>query len=202
MAIAVEYSNKDINKIVIENCLKMLERRKVILSHEDIIKKLGDDIYTKSIIEVVSVDNIMYNIYIVNSKLSSIIYGSQLDNYLSSDINIHKIIIVKEFTKKVVKQIITDYKNSEIFFESEMMEDIINKDIVPIHQLLDADEKNELLSKFSENELAKILNTDIISRYYDAKIGDIFRIIRPSNTAGNNIFYRRVINGSWDILFT
>ena len=41
-----------------------------------------------------------------------------------------------------------------------------------------------------------------MSRYYGAKIGDIFRIIRPSMTAGKNIFYRRVVKGSLDILFS
>ena len=34
-----------------------------------------------------------------------------------------------------------------------------------------------------------------------AKIGDVFRIIRPSITSGNSIFYRRVNVGSLDILF-
>ena len=58
---------------------------------------------------------------------------------------------------------------------------------------------NKLLTKFSESELAKILSTDIMSRYYAAKVGDIFRIIRPSYLAGKNIFYRRVIQGNYDI---
>jgi DNA-directed RNA polymerase subunit H (RpoH/RPB5) len=49
--------------------------------------------------------------------------------------------------------------------------------------------------------VVKILLTDMMVRYYGAKIGDIFRIIRPSMTSGKNVFYRRVVNGSWDILF-
>ena len=40
-----------------------------------------------------------------------------------------------------------------------------------------------------------------MSRYYLAKLGDIFRIIRPSITAGKNIFYRRVVPGKIDQLF-
>jgi DNA-directed RNA polymerase subunit H (RpoH/RPB5) len=40
-----------------------------------------------------------------------------------------------------------------------------------------------------------------MAREYNAVVGDIFRIIRPSIVAGKNVFYRRVINGSWDLLF-
>jgi DNA-directed RNA polymerase subunit H (RpoH/RPB5) len=61
--------------------------------------------------------------------------------------------------------------------------------------------RKRILSKFSENELSKIYVADKMARYYGAKIGDIFRIVRPSLSAGNNVFYRRVVQSSWDILF-
>ena len=41
----------------------------------------------------------------------------------------------------------------------------------------------------------------MMARYYNAKVGDIFRIIRPSLTSGLSIFYRRVQTGNLDILF-
>jgi DNA-directed RNA polymerase subunit H (RpoH/RPB5) len=82
-----------------------------------------------------------------------------------------------------------------------MLEDIPAKIFIPTHQLMNDEEKNELLSKFSEHELGRIFLTDVMARYYGAKIGDIFRIVRPSFTAGKNVYYRRVVNGSWDILF-
>ena len=40
----------------------------------------------------------------------------------------------------------------------------------------------------------------MMSRYYNAKVGDIFKIVRASKS-GNSIFYRRVINGSLDLIF-
>jgi DNA-directed RNA polymerase subunit H (RpoH/RPB5) len=200
MSINVEYNTKEINQIVIENILRMLHRRQMIDSWEDEYKKCGD-ISAKSIFELVLKDKTSCSIYLVNAKLSSIVQGTPLDEYLSNNIDIHKIVIAKEVAKKVVKQIITEYKNAEFFFESEMLEDIPSKTFIPIHHLLNEEEKGELLSKFNETELARIFNTDMMSRYYGAKVGDIFRIIRPSFTAGKSIFYRRVVNGSWDILF-
>ena len=41
----------------------------------------------------------------------------------------------------------------------------------------------------------------MMSRYYNAKVGDIFKIIRPSLTAGKNIFYRKVVLGNINQLF-
>ena len=201
MSINVEYNNKEINQIVMENVLKMLERRKVITSWEAEFKKLGDDVQTKSVFEIQIKDKTSYSIYLVNAKLTSIVQGTPLDDYLSNNIDIHKIVIARDVAKKVVKQIVSEYKNAEFFFETEMLEDVPAKIFIPEHQLLTQPERDELLSKFSESELARILLTDFMSRYYAAKIGDIFRIIRPSFTAGKNVFYRRVVNGSWDVLF-
>jgi DNA-directed RNA polymerase I, II, and III subunit RPABC1 len=114
---------------------------------------------------------------------------------------VHKIIVAKDVAKKVVKQIVGEYKNAEFFFESDMLEDIPAKVFIPEHQIMNEEEKAELLDKFAEHELGRIFITDIMARYYGAKIGDIFRIVRASFTAGKNVYYRRVINGSWDILF-
>ncbi len=199
MSVSVEYNNREINQNVIENILKMLECRGTISSWEDEIKKINvSDFQNKSNFEF---DKYKIGIYLVNAKLTSIVQGHPLDVYLSNNIDIHKIIIAKEVAKKVVKQIVNDYKNAEFFFESEMLEDIPSKIFIPKHEIIVGDERVEILEKFSENELARIFLTDMMSRYYGAKVGDIFKITRPSFTAGKNIFYRRVINSSWDILF-
>jgi DNA-directed RNA polymerase subunit H (RpoH/RPB5) len=201
MSINVEYSTKELNKIVIENILNMLSRRKLLKSPTDALKKLGEDFLNKNIFEVTLDDKTVMSINLVNAKLSSIVQKTPLDDYLSNNVDVHKIIVCKDVAKKVVKQIVTEYKNAEFFFESEMLEDIPSKLFMPEHQLLVEDERKELFEKYSEAELARMFVSDMMARYYNAKIGDIFRIIRPSFTAGKNVFYRRVVNGSWDILF-
>jgi len=201
MSINVEYNTTEINKLVLENTLKMLERRKMLKSWEASFGKLGNDFTSISIFQLELADKSSVSINLVNAKLSSIVQKTPLDDYLSNNIDVHKIVICKDVAKKVVKQIVSEYTNAEFFFESEMLEDLPSKAFIPEHILLGPDEKTELLSKFGESELAKIFVTDMMSRYYGAKIGDIFRIIRPSFTAGKNVFYRRVVNGSWDILF-
>jgi len=199
MSVSVEYNSREINQIVIENILRMLERREIISSWEEEFKKISaSDLQNKTSFEL---DKYKIGIYLVNAKLTSIVQGHPLDVYLSNNIDIHKIIIAKDVAKKVVKQIVNDYKNAEFFFESEMLEDIPSKIFIPEHKIITGDERDEILNKFNEMELSRIFLTDMMSRYYGAKVGDIFKITRPSFTAGKNIFYRRVVNSSWDILF-
>jgi len=201
MSVNVEYSTKEISQVVLENVLRMLVRRNNISKHEKLLEDLKEDFVSKGIVEFKDDNNKKISINLSNIKLSSIVQGSPIDEYLRNNLDVHKIIVMKEPAKKVVKQVMNDYPNAEIFFEFEMMEDIPAKIFIPEHQVLTEEEKNNLLETFKENELAKINDTDIMSRYYLAKFGDIFRIIRPSITAGKNIFYRRVVVGNLNQLF-
>ena len=201
MSVNVEYSSKEIYQVVLENVLKMLVRRNNITKHEKLLEELTTSFTDKGVIEFKDDNNKKISINLSNAKLSSIVQGSPLDDYLRNNLDVHKIVIMREPSKKVVKQVMTEYPNAEIFFEFEMMEDIPSKIFIPEHQLLTDEEKTNILDTFKETELAKINDTDIMSRYYQAKLGDIFRIIRPSITAGKNIFYRRVVIGKIDQLF-
>jgi DNA-directed RNA polymerase subunit H (RpoH/RPB5) len=201
MSYSVQLNNKEINQTVVMNLLRLLERREKINSWETEYEKIKKEIDTKTTFEILLNDNTKCGIYIVNAKLTTIVSGTPLAQYLSNNLDIHKFIVIKEVLKKVVKQIMHEYKNAEFFFESEMLEDIPSKDIIPKHEIMKADEKKELLAKYSEAELSRILSTDIMCRYYGGKVGDIFKITRPSYTAGYSIFYRKVVIGSLDLLF-
>jgi len=198
MSVNVEYSTKEIFTIVLTNTLLMLVRRKALKTNQKILEDFNNTFVEKGIIEFKDDNNNKISINLTPGKLTSIVQGSQLDEYLKNNVDVHKIIIIKDPSKKVIKQVITDYTNAEIFIEHEMMEDIPSKFFIPEHQLLTEEEKKNLLETFKESELAKINDTDIMSRYFGAKVGDIFRMIRPSITAGYNIFYRRVVSGNFN----
>ncbi len=193
------YNAKEINEIVLLNILNMLRRRKLLKNVDEEFKTLSINA-DKHIYEI-NLDKSKIYVYFVVSKLNSITNGSPLAEFLDSDIDIHKIVVAKDVAKKVVKQIVSEFKNSEFFFESELMIDVDKVAFIPKHELLSEDETKELLSKIPERNLAYILSTDRMAREYNASVGDIFRITRPSIVSGKNIFYRRVINGSWDLLF-
>jgi hypothetical protein len=52
MSINVEYSTKELNRIVLENVIKMVYRRKLIKSVESAMNSIGDDFQTKTIYEI------------------------------------------------------------------------------------------------------------------------------------------------------
>lgn len=201
MSVSVEYSTKEISAIVLTNVLKMCKRRNLIDNVNSLIENIKDDFINKGIIEFNIKDNKKISVYQFTGKVASIVQGSPLDDYLKNFVDVHKIVIMKEPTKRSAKQITSEYPNVEFFFEYEMMEDIPSKMFIPEHILLLEDEKKDFLQIFKESELAKINDTDIMSRYYAAKVGDIFKIVRPSLSAGKNIFYRKVVLGNLNQLF-
>lgn len=202
----IEYNNKECRQIVLSNILLMLHRRKLIsepLELQKTIEITSEDIYTIPI-DMAEIDNKIIQVYFVNSKITSINQGSSLDEFLSKNIDVKKIVIFKEINKKIAKQIYYEYTNAEFFREYELLEDIPQKDFIPEHQLLTVPEKEELLNKFPDNTLQRIFSIDIMVRYYNGHVNDIFRIISPSITSGKSIRYRKVIATSnmFDILFS
>ncbi len=192
-------NQKEIIQISLENLAKMFHRRKYI-KNDNFDDKIIDEII-KNNMHNFELDGKKLSINFINTDLKNISSGSALDDYLSKNLNYHKVIISKSFNKKVYKQIMDNYKNSEIFSFHVFLEDIIQKDFIPEHQLLNEEQKKELGSTFNLNDLSKIYDTDMMVRYYGAKINDVFRIIRPSLTSGNSICYRIVIPGNLDNLF-
>ncbi len=193
----VELNIKEITKIVAQNLGKMFLRR----GYTD-----NDEIPSKVIDNLISdkTDNFELNgkkisINILNQDVKNISNGSISDEYLNKQIDYHKFLIVKNFSKKTYSQIIKDYKNAEIFTISELLEDIPSKEFIPEHILLNPEDKKELLESFGLNELGRLYSTDIMARYYGAKYNDVFRIIRPNINSGTSIYYRLVIPGSMEV---
>ena len=82
-----------------------------------------------------------------------------------------------------------------------MIHDLCSKHFIPEHKILNDEDKSELLKRFKLNEFSRIFNYDVMARYYNAKVNDIFKILRPNITSGYSVFYRVVVNGKIDNLF-
>lgn len=67
--------------------------------------------------------------------------------------------------------------------------------MVPKHEIIDETELKKTLSEYNINkeQMPKIRVTDPVAVQIQAKVGDVVRITRDSQTAGKAIFYRLVI---------
>ena len=74
--------------------------------------------------------------------------------------------------------------------------DISLHELVPKHEILTKLEKKGILEGLgvSDTGLPKILLSDPAIQEMDAKPGDVVRITRKSQTAGETIYYRIIVN--------
>lgn len=72
--------------------------------------------------------------------------------------------------------------------------DILKHNLVPEHVILSDEEAEKVLEelKIRPDQLPKILPDDPVVKAIDAKIGDVLKITRKSETAGIFIAYRIV----------
>ena len=131
-------NKKEQLKDIIKNISKMFIKRGYISEplNEETVEKLIQN-------KVIYLDELNLSINIIDSIVKNISSGSNLDEYLSNKVNYKKFIIIREFSKKVYKQINGVYRNAEIFFMYEFLDDITNKDFIPKHILLNSEEKQE-----------------------------------------------------------
>ena len=196
----VQMKMKEINSIVVLNLLKMLNRRNELEDIEKMYTKIKDSIDANKGINFDG-DTNKFSIYIINTKITSVTSKSPLDDFLNKNLSVRKFIVIRQSSKKTIKQIRKDYENAEFFFENEMLEDIPSKVFIPKHEILSEDEKVQLSKKIKLDNLSHIKSTDTMARYYNAKVNDVIKITRPNITSGYSIFYRIVVPGSVDFLF-
>ncbi len=72
---------------------------------------------------------------------------------------------------------------------------ILEHELVPKHEVLSKEEKEEVLKRFNitTDQLPKILSSDSVLQYIKAKPGDVIKITRKSQTAGETVYYRVVV---------
>ncbi|RWR97081.1 DNA-directed RNA polymerases II and IV subunit 5A [Cinnamomum micranthum f. kanehirae] len=105
---------------------------------------------------------------------------------------------IPEYMKSFMEEFNADIPSYrfELFQEAELVVNVSKHDRAPKHVLLSSDEKCKLLERYKvkETQLPKILVTDVQARYLGACPGQVIKVIRPSETAGQFVaVYRFVI---------
>ena len=110
------------------------------------------------------------------------------------------IIIYSESVSPIAKRGVRQLNNAsgfniELFFEGDLMHNVTKHTLVPQHIPLSHDEKKEMLRTFKlrDAQLPRISVNDPVARYFGLARGRVFKIVRPSETAGEYITYRLVV---------
>jgi len=91
----------------------------------------------------------------------------------------------------------------ENFAVDELQMNIVDNPLVPPHFLLSSKEKAAVLKELGVtlHKLPRMHVRDPMARYYGAARGDVFKITRPSITAGEAVVYRAVLGQEQKMFF-
>ena len=186
--------NDKIETVIKTLCRIIYERKYSNKSLKEIFEKLKPIINDDQML--FTIDDKKFGIKFVSNFLTTIKKEASIENFLEKNSDVDKFVIINRLSDRAVKQIL-EHKNTEVFTMDELLIVVIDHYLVPQHILLSSDEKENYLTIFNHQirDMKKILLNDPIAKFYGAKVGDMFKIIRPSITAGKDIDYRIVIPG-------
>lgn len=186
--------NDKIQTVIKTLCRIISERKYSNKSLKEIFEKLKPLINDDQML--FTIDDKKFGIKFVSNFLTTIKKEASIENFLEKNSEVHKFVIINRLSDRAIKQIL-EHKNTEVFTMDELLIVVIDHYLVPQHILLSPDEKENYLTTFNHQirDMKKILLNDPIAKFYGAKVGDMFKIIRPSITAGKDIDYRIVIPG-------
>lgn len=195
--IPIQKDQESIIETVLTNIVKMLTNRKE-LEFNDLHNNIKNLINQKP-------DNYTYTIKTINNEkiviklllqtITTVSKTSPIYEFLVSDSKNKNIIVVKSITNTPLNIIHSRYKHIELFLEKDLMIDKVSCNIVPRVGILSEEEKEEFFTQYNVTKQGclKISYKDPIVKYYDANVGDILRIIRPSPTSAFTVSYRLIV---------
>lgn len=102
---------------------------------------------------------------------------------------------ITAFAKNSLEALYDQNKIIEFFQYEELMYNVTEHTLVPKHILMSKTEKSQVLKAYNvqEKKFPFIFKTDPVSRYFNAKPGQLFKIIRDSDVTYKSISYRLVV---------
>ena len=171
----MEKIKKNLNKMLLDRRYTHFEN----LDQEKMIYKNEND------------KKILIIFYSIKNEKVGVDYVKQIID-MTQEMEIEHIILIAcdKLTPFANKHILNHAMKIEVFLFEELMFNVTEHELVPKHTLLSTDESLKVIEKYGRKHLPQIKKTDIISRYFDAELGQIMMIHR--NEGG--ILYRLVVN--------
>lgn len=197
--VPVEKHAKDLQESILTNVIKMITNRGYLPQEnlksniEKILKMEPEDMVYK--FPIVHKDFKHYIFRIIPHNISTINKSSGISDFLHTYKKSMSMAIVDDVSKKARIDVFNRFPNSQIFVKSDLLMDLVSQNLIPQHQLLSETQALNFYTDYNlkKSNMLKINYTDPVSKYYNAKPGNIFKITRPSETAGLVNVYRLVV---------
>lgn len=174
------------------------EKRAEVLIKLRGYKRLGKKEYKNALGISVKTPEGKSIVYVIPSQGTiGVAYVNQVMKIMESEKLERAIIVVGgRYTQAAKKKAIKG--NIELIPRIFPIFNLFDHELVPVHEILPEEEKNELLEKYRVQpyQLPKIRTSDPAVKAIGARAGDIVRIIRDSPTAGKYTTYRYVVPAS------
>lgn len=185
-----------------------MNKEQIVKSFEVILEMLRDrgtdlgDLENENINEILRADSLKQVIEIVINNIKVVYYTPM--KFKWADVKKHfedtekcslYILVVQEnITQNNIKSINSLNLPLEIYLISRLQFNITKHVLVPKHEVIRGKENiDKVLTMYklkNKSQLPIILKTDPIAKYYGMKNGDLVKITRTSETAGEYIMYR------------
>lgn len=180
----------------------------IINSFETILEMLkdrGEDvgIFTKQhVADILAVDSLKTSIEVIINKIKIVYYtpakfkSADIKKHLEDDepYELYILVVQENITQNNMKAINQLNLNMEVHLLSRLQFNITKHHLVPKHEVIRDEstiaailEQYKLKNKY---QLPIILRSDPIAKYYGMRNGDIVKVTRVSETAGEYVLYR------------
>jgi len=124
-------------------------------------------------------------------KITAISKDSDILDFLKKYDKYKKFIVVKDIVLKVYNQI-TSKSDTEIFKEQEIIYNILNHVLQPKYEIMTDDEVKKFFVEYmcKPSQVSKLPLSDPVAKAYGLKVGQMLRIIRPSEAVSEVVTYR------------
>jgi DNA-directed RNA polymerase subunit H (RpoH/RPB5) len=196
-----------INDMLIDRGLIQSNDRQKITEHE--VKTIDENIFAMQIKGTGkdAKENCVTIWFYNHHKFSKDLFSPFIDTYTNT-CDEHLIFVYKSKittqNEKFLKKNCQGGENSKINFKKfekfclkNLLFNIVSHDLVPRHELLDANEAKVIYDRYSIKDNQKIIKfpliitkTDPVAKYYDFKAGQLIKITRTSSSIGEATSFR------------
>lgn len=193
-----EVLEKNYLNISAEEFQKLYRKNRLTILAPHTINK-NEHIYT-----MILGDGVKLKKDVLKKILSGVEKLREVAESLNKDSKIHLLLLIDDSNTMTALKLVKGHNATaaekmniyiESFYHKQMQINITKHKDVPQHILMTKEDVEAMLKEenVTKSQLSRILTTDPVARYFGARKGDVFKIIRPSLSAGQTKTYRLVV---------